>query len=127
MIAEIFAGTLGGVAVVLVGHPFDTTKTRLQTAPEGFYKNTIDCIKKTVRWEGFRGFYRGMHSPLAGQMFFRACSFSTFHNSVRSLKVGESISRPSLVIAGGVTGFVISFVEVHISILSRSDIKTFLF
>ena len=33
--------------------------TRLQTAPEGFYKGTIDCVKKTIQWEGFRGFYAG--------------------------------------------------------------------
>lgn len=30
---EITAGTVGGVAICLVGHPFDTLKVRLQTQP----------------------------------------------------------------------------------------------
>jgi solute carrier family 25 carnitine/acylcarnitine transporter 20/29 len=30
---DIFAGTMGGISVTLVGHPFDTLKVRLQTQP----------------------------------------------------------------------------------------------
>lgn len=66
MIVDYIAGVAGGVAVVLVGHPFDTTKTRLQTAPHGFYTDTMDCVKKTFHREGFKGFYSGINSPLAG-------------------------------------------------------------
>lgn len=64
MIADLtkdyVAGVAGGVAVVLIGHPFDTVKTRLQTSPRGVYSGTIDCLKKTVRDEGMRGFYSGI-------------------------------------------------------------------
>jgi len=77
LLIDYISGVLGGIAVVLVGHPFDTTKTRLQTAPNGYYKGTIDCVRKTIANEGFKGFYSGIYSPLAGQMFFRAVSFST--------------------------------------------------
>lgn len=56
---EYVAGVAGGVVVVFVGHPFDTTKTRLQTSPQGFYRGTIDCVKQTLKREGFRGFYSG--------------------------------------------------------------------
>jgi solute carrier family 25 (mitochondrial carnitine/acylcarnitine transporter), member 20/29 len=59
LVTEYVAGVAGGVVVVFVGHPFDTTKTRLQTSPEGFYRGTIDCVKKTLRREGFGGFYSG--------------------------------------------------------------------
>jgi solute carrier family 25 carnitine/acylcarnitine transporter 20/29 len=52
MIAEYLSGVAGGIAVVLVGHPFDTTKTRIQTAPPGFYSSTVDCLKKTIKREG---------------------------------------------------------------------------
>lgn len=70
MLVDVFAGTIGGIAVVLVGHPFDTTKTRLQTAPHGFYSCTRDCIRKTIQWEGFSGFYAGIWSPLTGMYHF---------------------------------------------------------
>jgi hypothetical protein len=43
------------------GHPFDTTKTRLQTSPHGFYNGTIDCVKKTLKSEGIGGFYSGRY------------------------------------------------------------------
>ena len=76
------AGVLGGVTVTFVGHPFDTVKVRLQTQPTGrdaLYTNTLDCVKKTYKGEGFSGFYAGVGSPLMGQMFFRAGSFAAFH------------------------------------------------
>ena len=64
MIADLtkdyLAGVAGGVAVVLIGHPFDTVKTRLQTSPLGIYHGTVDCVQKTFRQEGAKGFYSGI-------------------------------------------------------------------
>jgi len=37
ILIDYISGVAGGIAVVLIGHPFDTTKTRLQTSPPGFY------------------------------------------------------------------------------------------
>lgn len=53
-------------AQVLSGQPFDTTKVRLQSAPEGTYTGTIDVVKKLVKNEGFKGFYKGTMTPLVG-------------------------------------------------------------
>jgi len=39
----------------LIGHPFDLTKTRLQTAAPGAYKGAIDVVKKTVAQDGLTG------------------------------------------------------------------------
>lgn len=53
------AGGVGGAFTVLVGHPFDTVKVRLQTMPaiqpgtQPLYKGALDCVKKTVAKEGF--------------------------------------------------------------------------
>lgn len=109
------------------GHPFDTTKTRLQTAPKGFYSGTIDCVRKTMKWEGFSGFYSGIYSPLLGQMIFRACSFSIFHFTSRSLintfdnnnnnSIHKETNIAPYIIAGGITGFAISFIETPIDLL----------
>jgi solute carrier family 25 carnitine/acylcarnitine transporter 20/29 len=88
---------------------------RLQTAPSGYYRNTIDCVKKTIQGEGPYGFYRGVYSPLYGQMFFRACSFGTFYPVVSFLnnRAGtNTLAYNQLFLAGGFTGFVIAFVEV---------------
>jgi solute carrier family 25 (mitochondrial carnitine/acylcarnitine transporter), member 20/29 len=37
------------------GHPFDLTKTRLQTAAPGAYTGAIDVVKKTVARDGVKG------------------------------------------------------------------------
>lgn len=64
MIADLtkdyLAGVAGGIAVVLIGHPFDTVKTRLQTSPLGIYQGTVDCVMKTFQQEGAKGFYSGI-------------------------------------------------------------------
>ena len=49
---SLAAGGVGGVCAVLVGHPFDLVKVRLQTAEKGVYKGAIDAVKKTVAREG---------------------------------------------------------------------------
>lgn len=40
---------------MLVGHPFDLIKTRLQTAQPGTYKGAIDAVKKTLAKDGATG------------------------------------------------------------------------
>lgn len=42
-----------------VGHPFDLTKTRLQTAAPGSYTGAIDVVKKTLARDGVKGYVRG--------------------------------------------------------------------
>ncbi|TID30600.1 hypothetical protein CANINC_000755 [Pichia inconspicua] len=62
---DIFAGTIGGVAQVLVGQPFDTTKVRLQSAADP--KTTpIDVIRSLLKNEGPLAFYKGTLLPLIG-------------------------------------------------------------
>jgi len=124
MIADYVPGIFGGITVVLVGHPFDTTKTRLQTAPPGFYSSTIDCINKTIKWEGLSGFYKGMFSPLGGQMIFRSISFSSF-SFFSSLELSADSTRRYF-IAGALTGLCISVVEAPIDLLkTKLQIQVF--
>eukprot|EP00924_Labyrinthula_sp_SR-Ha-C_P016527 maker-scaffold_6-snap-gene-6.9-mRNA-1 protein AED:0.01 eAED:0.01 QI:164/1/1/1/1/1/2/129/286 len=63
-IKSFLSGGFGGMSLVFVGHPFDTIKVRLQTSNE--YTGVIDCFKKTVAKDGYKGLYRGMAAPLLG-------------------------------------------------------------
>ena len=45
-------GGVGGICAVLVGHPFDLVKVRLQTAEKGVYTGAIDVVKRTIAREG---------------------------------------------------------------------------
>jgi solute carrier family 25 (mitochondrial carnitine/acylcarnitine transporter), member 20/29 len=61
------AGGVGGVCAVVIGHPFDLVKVRMQTAEKGVYTGAIDVVKKTIAREGLaRGLYAGVSAPLVG-------------------------------------------------------------
>jgi solute carrier family 25 carnitine/acylcarnitine transporter 20/29 len=64
---SLAAGGFGGVCAVIVGHPFDLVKVRLQTAEKGVYKGAIDVVTKSVAKDGLaRGLYAGVSAPLVG-------------------------------------------------------------
>ena len=91
-LVDIIAGTCAGINVTIVGHPFDTLKVRLQTQPtdKPVYNGLVDCFKKTIKWEGISGLYKGVQAPLVGQVFFRAnrtCSLLSATPSVFSLRM----------------------------------------
>ncbi|XP_065183523.1 mitochondrial substrate carrier family protein G-like [Sycon ciliatum] len=112
---DVVAGTCGGIAICLVGHPFDTLKVRLQTQPTDhpLYSGLFDCFKKTLKWEGMGGLYRGVGSPLVGQMFFRATLFSTYYQTQRmfSSYPGQRLHQGEYMVCGAITGGAVSFVE----------------
>ncbi|KAL4952257.1 mitochondrial carrier domain-containing protein [Aspergillus filifer] len=75
-IRSFAAGGAGGVCAVVVGHPFDLVKVRMQTAAPGLYSGAIDVVKKTIAREGLaRGLYAGVSAPLVGVTPMFAVSF----------------------------------------------------
>ncbi|KAF2445495.1 mitochondrial carrier [Karstenula rhodostoma CBS 690.94] len=95
----LVAGGVGGICAVVVGHPFDLVKVRLQTAEKGVYSGAMDVVRRTVAREGLaRGLYAGVSAPLVGvtPMFAVSfwgydvgkqlvSSFSTVHNNQYSV------------------------------------------
>lgn len=75
---SFLSGGFGGVSAVLVGQPFDLTKTRLQTAAAGTYTGGLDVVRKTLKADGIRGLYRGMGPPLVGVTPIFALSFWSY-------------------------------------------------
>ncbi|KAK7755959.1 hypothetical protein SLS62_001901 [Diatrype stigma] len=63
------AGIFSGVAKLVVGHPFDTVKVRLQTTDSTRFRGPWQCAAQTMQREGVRGFYKGATPPLVGWMF----------------------------------------------------------
>jgi solute carrier family 25 (mitochondrial carnitine/acylcarnitine transporter), member 20/29 len=61
------AGAFGGICCVIVGHPFDLVKVRLQTAERGVYSSALDVVRKGIARDGLRrGLYAGVSAPLVG-------------------------------------------------------------
>ncbi|KAI1619160.1 MC family mitochondrial carrier protein [Exophiala viscosa] len=73
---SLAAGGVGGICAVIVGHPFDLVKVRLQTADKGVYSGALDVVRKTIAREGLaRGLYAGVSAPLVGVTPMFAVSF----------------------------------------------------
>ncbi|KAF1931635.1 mitochondrial carrier [Didymella exigua CBS 183.55] len=72
----LVAGGVGGVFAVVVGHPFDLVKVRMQTAEKGVYTGAMDVLRKGIAREGLvRGLYAGVSAPLVGVTPMFAVSF----------------------------------------------------
>nr|CDS30257.1 mitochondrial carnitine:acylcarnitine carrier [Hymenolepis microstoma] len=108
---SFLAGGFGGMCTVIIGHPFDTIKVRLQTMPHfgpnqvPLYRDAFDCAYKTVKNEGVRGLYKGMLAPLIGAMPLFAVCFLGFNvgKDVCAKDVNK-ISKPELFCAGMFSG-----------------------
>eukprot|EP01101_Sappina_pedata_P001127 TRINITY_DN11235_c0_g1_i1.p1 TRINITY_DN11235_c0_g1~~TRINITY_DN11235_c0_g1_i1.p1 ORF type:complete len:297 (+),score=130.56 TRINITY_DN11235_c0_g1_i1:111-1001(+) len=128
-IKDIVAGTVGGIAVCLVGHPLDTLKVRLQTQPSinPIYSGTYDCLKKTIQWEGAGGLYKGVASPLIGQMFFNSAQFLSYGIAKNLVAgAGNELTIGQYLLAGALTGFAVSFVESPIDLIkSQMQVQIF--
>ncbi|KAJ4341442.1 carnitine transporter [Didymella glomerata] len=72
----LVAGGVGGVFAVVVGHPFDLVKVRMQTAERGVYNGAMDVLRKGIARDGLvRGLYAGVSAPLVGVTPMFAVSF----------------------------------------------------
>jgi len=112
---DVLAGTVAGVGITLVGHPFDTLKVRLQTQSQTnpVYSGLTDCVKQTWRAEGLGGFYKGVASPLVGQMVFNAVQFLAYGQAKRTVcgGVDRELTIPEYFQAGAMTGAFVALVE----------------
>ncbi|KAM4697529.1 electrogenic aspartate/glutamate antiporter SLC25A12, mitochondrial [Rhinophrynus dorsalis] len=100
------AGAVGATAV----YPIDLVKTRMQNQRSSFveelmYKNSFDCAKKVLRYEGFFGLYRGLLPQLVGVAPEKAIKL-TVNDFVRDKFTQRDGSVPLLaeILAGGCAG-----------------------
>ncbi|XP_058609137.1 electrogenic aspartate/glutamate antiporter SLC25A13, mitochondrial isoform X2 [Onychostoma macrolepis] len=102
------AGAVGATAV----YPIDLVKTRMQNQrssgsfmDELMYKNSFDCFKKVVRYEGFFGLYRGLVPQLLGVAPEKAIKL-TVNDFVRgkTMQKDGRVPLPAEIMAGGCAG-----------------------
>jgi hypothetical protein len=96
-------------------------QTQSHTNP--IYSGLGDCVRKTYAAEGFGGFYKGVASPLVGQMFFNAVQFAAY-GQAKALVAGDAaadqITIPQYFQAGALTGAVVAGVESPIDLFKVS-------
>ncbi|KAI5072304.1 hypothetical protein GOP47_0012410 [Adiantum capillus-veneris] len=114
---DLAAGTMGGVAQLLVGHPFDTIKVKLQSQPAPSpgvppkYTGAIDAVKQTLASEGPAGLYKGMGAPLATVAAFNAVLFTARGQMEALLRSspGAHLTISQQFVCGAGAGLAVSF------------------
>uniref|UniRef100_A0A4W4GSY8 EF-hand domain-containing protein n=1 Tax=Electrophorus electricus TaxID=8005 RepID=A0A4W4GSY8_ELEEL len=105
-------GSIAGAAGATAVYPIDLVKTRMQNqrstgsfVGELMYKNSFDCAKKVLRYEGFFGFYRGLLPQLIGVAPEKAIKL-TVNDFVRDKFTSKDNTIPlaAEVLAGGCAG-----------------------
>eukprot|EP00455_Lapot_gusevi_P030927 TRINITY_DN3334_c0_g1_i2.p1 TRINITY_DN3334_c0_g1~~TRINITY_DN3334_c0_g1_i2.p1 ORF type:complete len:300 (-),score=11.27 TRINITY_DN3334_c0_g1_i2:40-939(-) len=113
---DFTAGTVAGMVAKCIEYPFDTLKTRLQTASS--FSGTFDCFRQTIQSDGFRGLYKGLTVPLGGAMLENALMFGSYGFAKKVLQEtgwlasksqpATDLSLPQTAAAGGFSGLVVS-------------------
>ncbi|CAG8616108.1 32454_t:CDS:2, partial [Racocetra persica] len=118
---DCFSGTVGGIAQVLVGQPFDTVKVRLQTQPTPklgqppLYSSMLDCVRKTSK-EGFSAFYKGTTTPLIGigacvSIQFASLGYMKRYFMEKNGNKSPFLTNSQLYISGATAGLVNSVIS----------------
>lgn len=114
-------GSIAGAAGATVVYPIDLVKTRMQNQRSGsyvgelMYRNSIDCVKKVVRYEGAAGLYRGLLPQLVGVCPEKAIKL-TMNDLVRdkflNFNGNNTIKRWQEVVAGGCVSLFLSILKI---------------
>ncbi|KAJ8348173.1 hypothetical protein SKAU_G00267620 [Synaphobranchus kaupii] len=76
---------------LVVGHPMDTVKVRLQT--QSRYKGIIDCVTRMYAHEGIPGFFKGMSFPVLSIAFSKSLVFGSYSNALDYLTQSQNAQR----------------------------------
>lgn len=104
-------GSIAGAVGATVVYPIDLVKTRMQNQRTGsvigelLYRNSWDCFKKVIQFEGFAGLYRGLGPQLIGVAPEKAIKL-TVNDLVRDQFTSSSggIHLLAEIVAGGCAG-----------------------
>ena len=81
MISTVLAGIVAGGCGVLVGHPFDTLKVRLQVKQKRKAVEPLSVKPSPTNVTYVRSLYRGIWPPLATTGIMQSISFALFENA----------------------------------------------
>jgi len=114
MVHDLIAGTGAGICTVLVGHSFETAKTRIQMTGGNLFTN----FRSIIQNEGLLSLYKGVMSPLTMMPFLFATQFTAYGFAKRYLGIDGAPKWDSKsILAGSFTGLCCSIVLTPIDII----------
>lgn len=77
-VIDFIAGGAAGGASVVVGHPLDTVKVRLQIFGAEKYASSAACFRDMIKTEGVSSLFRGLSSPLFSTAIINSVLFTAY-------------------------------------------------
>ncbi|KAG2345833.1 mitochondrial carrier [Suillus weaverae] len=116
---DFIAGTTAGIVGLLIAHPFDTVKVRLQNPDlSSRYHSVSHAFATIIREERFSGLYKGIASPLATCAFMNGLIFASYKFFLKAQMTDGSIpSLTQVAIAGSCCGVVMSLFSTPIELI----------
>ena len=108
---EFIAGTMGGIAQVIVGQPFDIVKVRLTSSQN---LGALTCTAQILKNEGVLSFWKGSLPPLLGIGACASIQFGVMEFMKRTIKTwnnGEELRIWQYFLAGSVAGIANSVIS----------------
>ena len=118
-INAIAAGSISGYCSVIICHPIDNIRTRIQA--DSNHISITQRVQQICAREGFRGFYKGFWPPFLGQGVYKAIIFST-NQYVAEQLFNNKKSFSSLFTCGCIAGAVNSFVVCPVELIRNRKI-----
>mmetsp|Transcript_13767 Transcript_13767/g.55273 ORF Transcript_13767/g.55273 Transcript_13767/m.55273 type:complete len:296 (-) Transcript_13767:2137-3024(-) len=119
--AKDFAGgTVGGIAGLLVGQPFDVLRIRAQTLWVQRQGTALSHAMEMLGKEGVLSLFKGVVPPMLGNGFQNAVLFFAYGTAMRAISPDGKVDEASLAmvtIAGSIGGFCCSFVTGPVELL----------
>ena len=110
---SFIAGSLSGSAGVLVCHPLDVVRTRMQTSV--LARRSMECLREVLQESGVRGLYRGIVGPFFAQALYKSVIFTSNTLVNQHVFTGARTSTTiflSGAIAGSLNAFIVSPIEI---------------
>ncbi|PVU98930.1 hypothetical protein BB559_001150 [Furculomyces boomerangus] len=120
-LAGFAAGIASGATKLVVGHPFDTIKVRMQVEGGlGRFSGPMDCLISTIKREKFRGLYKGALPPLIGWSIMDAVQLGSLSNARLILQGGDKSKKLRPVdnaLAGVAAGWTVALVATPVELM----------
>lgn len=103
---SFFLGSIAGCIGATAVYPIDLVKTRMQAQKhKALYDNSLDCFKKILRNEGFKGLYSGLAAQLVGVAPEKAIKL-TVNDLMRKIGTNDDgvITMPWEILSGSSAG-----------------------
>jgi len=89
----LLSGGLAGASSLTVVYPLDYVRTRMavdngRLNVEREFKNITDCFRKTYKYDGITGFYRGYTAGVTCYFLYRGCYFG-FYEYIKQILVDK--------------------------------------